>query len=170
MQSLRVLLEDWRRSRVNMETIVKKMPRIIGAECVRVVKQNFNLHGYDSGSGFEEWKQRSDKTNESYARNRTKGKQGIYKGSVFSPNKPVLKQTLNLYNNIKYEVRGFSSVKIGVDKGLVPYAIAHNEGLNHQPKRQFMPYPSQPPNQKMIRQITKKYEHEREKALGKFKK
>jgi len=170
MQSLRVLLADWRGARQQMETLVKNMPRIIGAECVRTVKQNFNMHGYDSGDGFTKWVDRKPSTNKAYATNRTKGKQGIYKGSVFSPNKPLLKQTLRLYNSIQYQTRGMSSVIIGVDKGLVPYAIAHNEGLNHQPKRQFMPRPNQPPNKKMLLQIQKKYDHEREKALQRFKK
>lgn len=170
MQSLRVLLADWRGARQQMEQIVKNMPRVIGIEAVKVVKQNFNLHGYDSGNGFEAWESRKDATNKAYSAGRSKGKQGIYKGSVFSPTKPLLKQTLRLYNSIQYKTRGMSSVIIGVDLGLVPYARAHNEGLNHEPVRQYMPKPSQPPNRKMLIAIEKKYVSAREKALARFKK
>lgn len=168
MRSLQVLLVDWRGARTDMERLVRNMPRVIGVEAVRVVKQNFNLHGYDSGNGFEKWEDRKDATNRAYAANRKKGRQGIYKGSVYSPIKPLLKQTLNLYNNIKYQTRGMSSVIIGVDRGLVPYAEAHNEGLHHEPMRQFMPHPDQAPNKKILNQIEKKYIHERDRAMKRF--
>lgn len=170
MQPLRALLADWRGARRDMEQVMKNMPRTIGIESVRIVKQNFNLHGYDSGNGFDKWEDRKAATNKAYSASRGKGKQGNYKGSVFSPNKPLLKQTLRLYNSIQYKTRGMSSVEIGVDPNLVPYARAHNEGLHHEPKRQYMPTPSQPPNAKMRKQYEVKFTQAREKALARFKK
>lgn len=169
MKSLQQLLTDWRAAKADMEKLVSNMPRIMGNEAVRVIKQNFMLHGYDSGNGFTKWDERKKATNKAYDRNRTKGKQGNYKGSVFSSGKPLLMQTLRLFNNIQYQVKGQRSVLIGIDKGLVPYGQRHNEGLKKMPKRQFMPTPNQPPNKKILDGIAKKYTFERDRAMRRFR-
>jgi hypothetical protein len=168
MRSLTELLIDFRRSREAMEQLVKNTPRIIGVEAVRVVKQNFLIEGYDSGTGVTKWPPRADATNKAYMAGRGKGKQGRYKGSVFSASKPLLRQTLNLYNSIQYRAYG-TRVFIGTNLSLVPYAQAHNQGLNHQPVRQYMPWPNQPPNKKILLAIGKKVNLERDKALRIFK-
>lgn len=170
MRSLQALLVDWRGARTDMERLMKNMPRIIGNESVKIVKQNFKIQGYDNGLGVDEWAPRDDKTNAAYTRNRGKGQQGIYKGSVFSASKPLLRQTLNLYNNIRYRTIGMSRVFIGGDTGLVPYMRRHNEGLDKMPKRQFMPTPNQGANVKMQEAYRLKYEKERDRAMRRFQK
>ena len=180
MKSLRELVNDWNGTtkRVN-NLITKDLPRIIGNEAVRAVKQNFKLQGYDSGMGVTEWPKRDPKTDKAYDRGKTtnkRGKQskyrrnpGVYKGSVFSSQNPILEQTRTLYNGIKYVING-KSVIIGVDLGLIPYAKIQNEGGRGIPERQYQPKPEEPPNEKILKAIQKKYEFEREKAMKGFKK
>ena len=165
MRSLTELLSDFRQSRAAMETLANNLPRIIGVESVRAVRNNFKTESYFGGN---KWVPRSDKTNKAYMAGRTSGKQGRYKGSVFSASKPLLRQTLNLYNSIKYRALG-KRVFIGTNLSLIPYANAHNEGLNHQPRRQFMPFGNQPVHPIILSAIGKKYTSERNKALLKFK-
>lgn len=162
-KTMQQLFIDWRAAKAEMEKLVSNMPRIAGVESVRVVKQNFLLQGYDDGMGFTKWKDRKAATNRAYDR------RGQYKGSVFNSRKPLLRQTLRLFNGIQYRVIGRNSVIIGVDLGLVPYAKRHNEGLDKMPKRQYMPTPNQPPNRKMLAAIEKKYNFERDKAMRRFK-
>lgn len=178
MQSLTQLLADWRRSRAALEKLNSDIPRIIGNEAVRAIKQNFRIQGYDTGRGVRGWVHRAAKTDKSYDRGKTQtangpskhrtGKNGTYKGSVFSSANPLEVQTHNLVNSIKYKAFG-KGVFIGVDTGLVPYAKIQNEGGRGNPGRQYMPKPNEPPNVKMLKQIDKKIVSEREKALAIFK-
>lgn len=139
------------------------MPRIIGNEAVKVVKQNFSLQGYDSGSGVNGWEARSPKTNRRYDR-----RTGV-KGSTYNSGNPLLVQTHNLKNSIKYEAKG-KSVFIGVDKGVIPYAKRMNEGGGGVPPRKYITAESEGPNQKVLKRVHKKILSERDRAMQAFKK
>lgn len=180
MKSLSNLLSDFRAARVGMEKLTADIPRIMGTSAVKVIKQNFTLQGYDSGTGIASWEKRDPKTDAAYDRGRTtkkdgtkskyrNGKNASYKGSVYNSENPVLMQTRNLYNSIKYQIIG-KTVIIGVDLNIVPYGQKMNEGGNGTPARKFMPKPNEGPNIKMLKDIEKKVISEREKALREFKK
>lgn len=180
MNSLEQLLSDFRQARRDHDQMMKNAPRIIGVESVRIVKANFLIQGYDSGHGVEPWQARKAATNKAYDKGRTinaktgklskyrTGKNANFKGSVFSSSKPLLRQTLNLYNSIQYTISG-GYVFIGVNLSLVPYAKAHNLGLNHEPKRQFMPDTNQGINKKMIDAVNRKLKFETDNIMKRFK-
>lgn len=135
MESLDRLIADFRKSRAAMDVLMKQTPTIIGVESVKIVKQNFLLSGYDSGNGVTPWPKRKSATNKAYTANRGKGGNSNFKGSVYSASKPLLRQTLALFNSIKFIVSS-GYVFIGVDLGIVPYAQVHNEGGTiHQKER-----------------------------------
>ena len=161
-----------------MKKLTENTPRIIGNECVKAVKENFQLQGYDSGFGVQKWDKRSPKTDAAYDRGKTTNSKGIqsryrtgknstYKGSVFSSQNPLLEQTRRLYNSVKDKILN-RKVKVGVDLLLVPYAEKMNEGGNGTPARQYMPKEEEPPNPKMLKNIKKKIEFERGKAMKDF--
>lgn len=162
-KSLSQLLSDWRTARANMEKLSNDIPRIMGAESVKVVKDNFKLQGYDSGTGVAGWEARAEKTDKAYDK-----RHGV-KGSVFNSNNPILKQTRNLYNAVKYAATK-TLVTVGVDLGLIPYAQKMNEGGNGTPARKYIPGPSEAPNIKILKRIQKKVASERNKAMKNFKK
>ena len=177
MKSLSDALKDWREARERMQNLTKRLPVLMGAVCVNVVKQNFILQGYDSGSGIETWPARTDATNKSYTYGRKKGRKkggkSNYKGSVYQPTNKLLLQTRNLYNAIKHVESG-QNVFIGVDLGLIPYAQKMNEGgpghwgknATNTPPRKYLP--TNGPNPKMLKAILKKVDFERNKALNYF--
>jgi hypothetical protein len=170
MKSLRQLVNDWKIARGALDKLQKDLPRIIGNESARAVKENFKLQGYDSGTGVKSWPARSEATNKSYNR-----RSGV-KGTVYNSASPILEQTKNLFNAVKYKASG-NRVDIGVDTGLVPYAEKMNTGgpgkwgknATHTPARQFTPGPGDPPNAKMLKAIVKKVNSQRDKALKDFK-
>lgn len=181
MKNLTDLVKDWADARKKLQQSVDSIPRIAGVIAVKIIKENFIGEEYDSGIGTTKWKPRKASTNAQYDAGKIRnsktgklskyrsGKNGNYKGSVYSSSNPLLRQTLNLFNSINY-VATNKRVFIGVNKTLVPYAEAHNQGLNHQPQRQFMPYGNQKPNIKMLRAINKRVVYERDIALKAFKK
>jgi hypothetical protein len=170
------LKSDFRRA----EKVLGDAPgRIMGNECVNVVKENFDLQGYDSGFGVEKWEERKESTNKAYDRGKTMdsrgrqsryrtGKNSTFKGSVYSSQNPIMEQTRNLKNSVNKKAIG-RKVMIGVlSNNLGPvlqYAEKMNEGGNGTPARQYMPRPSQAPNQKMLRNIRKKLDYELGKAF-----
>lgn len=162
MKSLSQLLSDWRQSRQAMEKLTNDLPRIIGTSAVRVVKENFKLQGYDSGTGVNGWEARNPKTDKAYDK-----RHGV-KGSVYQSSNPLLMQTRNLYNSIKYSIIN-KTVIIGVDLTLVPYAKRMNEGGNGIPPRKYIPGTGESPNPKILKAIYKKVDSERDKALNTFK-
>ena len=99
------------------------------------------------------------------------------KGSVYQSGNPLLEQTRNLYNAVKYYLQS-KSVTVGVDLTLIPYAEKMNKGgqgkwgnnTTDTPARQFIPKPEEGPNVKILKRVQKKVESEREKALKDFKK
>lgn len=172
MKSLSQLVSDWRTARFAMETLTAKLPRIIGNEAVKVVKENFALQGYDSGTGVKPWEHRAEVTDYNYDH-----RYGV-KGSVYNSGSPILEQSINLYNSLKYEIMG-GIVKIGVDLTLVPYGEKMNTGgpgtwgkyaHTETPARQYMPTPNEPPNPKMILRFIKKLRFEARKAMRNFEK
>ena len=177
MKSMSQLLTDWKQARAKMEKLHGDLPRIMGNEGVKVVKENFRLSGYDSGSGVKGWEARSAKTNAAYDRNRGKkgkgkkgkGKKSTYKGSVYSSSSPLLRQTNNLYNGVHYEAKS-KGVFIGVDKGVIPYAKRMNEGGGGVPARKYITAENEGPNQKVLKRVHKKVLSERDKAMQAFKK
>jgi hypothetical protein len=182
MQSLEALLRDFQKTRANVDSFIKNdVTRIIGVESVRLVKTNFINESYNDGLSITSWPKRKASTNAAYDAGKTRnaktgklskyrtGKNSTYKGSVYSSSKPLLRQTLALYNSITYRVFG-SSVFIGTNLNIVPYAAAHNQGLGHEPRRQYMPYGNQQGNPLIMRQVTKKVEFEIYRRMNTFKK
>lgn len=169
-KSIAQLIADMKAARAAMKKLADDTPRIIGNTAVRVIKDNFRLQGYDSGSGVSSWKQRSQETN-----NRYNKRYGV-KASVYQSSNPLLTQTKDLYNSIQYKVQG-KLVFVGVDLGQIPYAKKMNDGGpgkwgkndTHTPARKYMPANGEPPNVKMLKQITKKVQSERDRALIEFK-
>lgn len=127
MESLEKLLRDFKSSKEQMDALMQKVPRIIGVESVRIVRENFILQGYDSGAGVKKWDKRKPATNKEYDTNRGKGGTSNFKGSVYSSSKPILDQSGNLKNSIRY-VASAGMVFVGVNMDIVPYAKIHNEG------------------------------------------
>lgn len=165
------LLLDWRKASLEIEALVLKLPKIIGVESIRVIRMNFDLQGYDHGQGVDNWPKRKDSTNKAY------DKRTNVKGSVFNSASPILSQTHALKRAIKAYPEGKSTVLIGVDLGLVPYAKIHNEGGQGKafgkyafkmPQRQYMPLPDQGPNPKIYKAVHKKIIYERDRILKKF--
>jgi len=171
MKSLSQLLTDWRNARTNMEKLQGNIPKIIGNESVKIVKDNFKLQAYDSGTGVTNWPARSPATNLRYDK-----RQGV-KGAVYQSSNPLLTQTRNLYNAVKYSITG-KSVTVGVDLTLIPYAEKMNKGgagkwgnnETKTPARKFIPGPDEQPNMKILKRVKKKVVSERNKALKEFKK
>lgn len=180
MRSLTDLFRDIQSARKQMQAVADAAPRIIGVESVKAIKENFRLEGYDSGNAFTKWKDRKPSTNAQYDRGKKLnqktgklsryrvGKNGTYKGSVFSSSKPILDQIGTLKNSIAYRANK-RNVFIGVNNNLVPYAKAHNEGLNHQPKRQYMPLPGQPASPKIVTNVKRQLDYQTAKAMRLFK-
>lgn len=145
-----------------MQRLDRDLPRIIGVESVKVVKQNFINQSYNTGAGSVGWEARSSKTNRAYDR------RGQYRGSVYNSANKLLLQTRNLYNSIAYTVNG-KSVTVGVNQSLVPYAKRMNQGGGGVPARQFMPKPGDPPNIAILQRVKRKIEFERNKAMAPFR-
>lgn len=171
-KSLSQLVRDWRKSADQVQRVRQLLPRIIGNECLQVVRDNFRLQAYDTGQGRTKWEKRKDSTNKRYD-----SRKGV-KGATFNSGNKILRQTGNLYDAITYRVTG-QSVRIGVDDNIIKYAKIHNEGGQgnafgkHKftmPKRQFMPTDAEGPNKKMLGRITSKIAFEIDKALKPFKK
>jgi hypothetical protein len=171
MKSLQQLLSDWRTARSNMTKLQGNIPKIIGNESVRVVKNNFKLQAYDSGTGTTSWPKRKPETDKRYDK-----RKGV-KGSVYNSANPLLTQIRNLYNAVKYYPQG-KGVTVGVDLTLIPYAKKMNEGgqgtwgknKTNTPARKFIPEASEGPNVKILKRVEKKVVSERDKALKDFKK
>jgi hypothetical protein len=169
MKSMQNLLNDWQNATRNMQKLGNDIPRIFGNEGVKVSKDNFKLQGYDSGTGLKSWPARSETTNKRY------DKRSGVKGSVYQSGNPLLTQTRDLYNAIKYYLQG-KRVTVGVDLTLIPYAKKMNEGgpgtwgknATNTPARPFIP--TDGPNVKILKAAGKKIESERNKALKEFKK
>jgi hypothetical protein len=173
MKSLRDLLNDWNGTTQAVNNLLRNdLPRIIGNESVRAVKNNFKVQGYDSGMGVELWDKRKASTDKAYDRGKTTNKAGklskyrsgknkSYKGSVYQSSNPINLQTRNLFNGVKYQIV-YPVVIVGVDTGLVPYAEYVND------VRQYIPKPDQEPNMKILLAIRNKYELERNKAMKGF--
>jgi hypothetical protein len=186
-KSLSQLLADWRKAKTAIEKLTNDMPRIIGNESVKVVKENFKLQGYDSGNGVTPWQPRKAVTDAAYDRGRIRyanGKKskyrhgpGGYRGSVYNSENKLLLQARVLYNGIKYIVNSKRSVTIGVDDALIPYGRKMNEGgpgkwgkrPTMTPARKFMPTPGEKPNAKILAKIFNKIERERKRILRDFK-
>lgn len=179
MKSLADLARDWAQARQALQRSTDDIPRIAGIIAVKIIKANFIAESYDSGIGVTKWPKRKDSTNRSYDRGKTlnvktgklskyrTGKNGVFKGSVYSSANPLLRQTLALFNSINY-VASKRSVFVGVNSAIVPYARFHNEGISPQPSRQYMPKPNQKPNIKMLRAIQTRILRERKDALKNF--
>lgn len=171
MKNLQQLIDDWRFARKGLEKLTANMPRIIGAEGVRFVKSNFKVQGYQGAGGVKTWPGRAKVTNDRYD-----SRAGV-KGTVYNSSSPILQQTLNLYNGIKYTV-GTKIVFIGVDQTLIPYGKKMNEGgpghwgknATNTPARQYLPKDGEPMPPLMMQMILRKMNRERDTALGKFKK
>lgn len=155
MKSMSELARDMMKATEELAKLDKNLPRILGKTAVDITRQNFKSQGFEGAT----WPQRDDKTNKAY------DKRGNYKGSVYNSSSPILVQSGNLRDSIRYVVSG-NKVSIGTfDSRIIPYAQAHNEGLGHQKKRQFIGY-----TLKMDILLRDKIEKEHEKALKKFKK
>jgi phage gpG-like protein len=198
MPDLDQLESDLNSMQSALENLESRFPSIVGVETVNILRQNFQLQGYDSGSAISKWNKRSPNTNKAYDYNRTAsyrtpklGKVSIYKnpykGSVVQSKNPLLLQTGNLRDSISYRVSG-RIVEVGVFPrqisingvvhDAVAYAQIHNEGGSTMwgkhsvkiPRRQFMPRPNDNPNPKIIKAVKAKWDFEEQKIMSKFEK
>jgi len=156
------LRDDLRRAMKAAAQVEKDMPRIAGNECVKIIKNNFKLQGYATGSSVKAWPKRASKTNKAY------DSRGAYKGSVYNSSNPLELQTRNLYNSIKFKALS-KSVVIGVDILLIPYAQIQNEGGRGIPARQYMPHPDKGPNRLMKKAIADKAKKEFDRSFNNFR-
>ena len=154
MKSISDLVREMNQCEQEIAKLDSQMPRILGAKAVKVTRENFETESYNG----VKWQPRKAKTNRAYDR------RGTYKGSVYNSANPLLRQTGNLFNSIKYVVTG-STIDVGVNLSQVPYAVAHNEGKNHQPKRQFIGY-----SLKLDIQLRDEIEKRHAKIFNQFKK
>lgn len=173
MKTLVDALQDIRAARIQMERLNDRLPDIIGAEALRVIDDNFEKEGYNSGSGIERWPARSSETNKAYDKRR-----GGLKGSVFNSKNKLLQQTGNLRASIRKLKQG-RNVFVGVNLLKVPYAKIHNEGGQglmydkisfKMPKRQYMPMPHERPNPVILLRAKRKIEFEHARIMSKFRK
>lgn len=168
-KSLHQLISDIRNAGDNVEKLQRDIPRIFGNESVKVIKENFKLEGYDSGTGVQKWAVRSPYTNKSYDK-----RHGV-KGSVYQSGNPIMSQTLNLYNNTKYYLQS-KAVVVGYDLTLVPYAKKMNDGGKGTWGKNNTDTPARPilstdkPNIKILKRVLSKVEKERNNAMNLFKK
>lgn len=167
MKNLNDMIKDFTAATSGLEKLTDNSPRIFGTLAVKNIKRNFGWQSYYDGLNYTTWQARKASTQIAYSQNRGKGGNSRYKGSVFNASNPILQQTRNLYNALQFEVRSGKKVFIGVNLDLVPYAIAHNEGLNHQPKRQFMPVNDA--NLGMIKEYNEKVQVEKDKIFRNFR-
>lgn len=178
------LLADWRRSKQRMDMIARDLPRMVGVETKKIIRENFLLQGYDDGVSFQMWKAREPATNKRYDH-----RYGV-RGSVFQSSNPVLHQTGDLENAVDYKVERFFIsgsggtqlhvvIFMGVNLDLIPYAQIHNEGGHGMawgkvpftmPKRKYMPAPGERPNAKMLKAYEAKLKYEIRQAMQTFSK
>ena len=171
MKTIAQLLSDFKTAKEGVRKLQADIPRIIGVESVKAIKQNFRAQSYDSGTGTTPWKERSADTNKRYDK-----RYGV-KGSVYQSSNPLLKQSGVLYNSVQYKVQG-RLVFVGVDLGAVPYAQKMNDGgpgkwgknATNTPARKYMPADGEPPNVKILKAVVKKVNSERNKIMAPFKK
>jgi|GEM_PF-1561141 hypothetical protein len=191
MRNLTDLIADIRKRSSDIQKLEKNMAKIIGVESVKIIRNNFQIQGYETGGT---WAKRKQVTNTAYDYNRTAayrtpklGKRSRYKnpykGSVVSSKNPVLVQTGNLRDSITYQING-KIISIGVFPNFIKagakvashtYVKKMNEGgpgtwgkyaRTSTTARQFMPRPGQPPTKKMELVYIKAYEAELNRIMG----
>lgn len=170
MKPFSELLTDWRKASDGVIDIAEKLPRIIGVESKRAIKQNFEKQGYDDGLTFTPWETRSPGTNYRYDK-----RYGV-KGTVANSDSKILSQSRNLEDGVHAKVKG-RSVSVGVNLDVIPYGQIHNEGLMGKawgkypfkmPKRQYIPVNK--PNVKILLAVQKKVKFMIEWSMKPFKK
>lgn len=87
------LLRDFRSAKDSMAQLQGKMTRIIGEEAVKVVKQNFDLQGYDTGQGIHAWPKRHDVTNQAYDHSRENNATRIHVSNLIKKGTTVGKRS-----------------------------------------------------------------------------
>lgn len=142
MKTIAHLINDFQNFLAQYNKNMAELPRVMGKIAVDVVHENFEAQGYIADEAVIKWEKRSLLTDKTYD---SRGKN--YKGSVYSSSNPILRQTGNLYNAIRYSVRGKYKVFIGVNTTIIPYAQIHNEGLEG---NAFGKYPFKMPQRKFI--------------------
>jgi hypothetical protein len=181
MASLDDLIKDLKNQEDGLKRQLSEVHFEIGKEVFIDIKNNFNKQMYDSGEGSEIWGARSPIVNTIYD-NHSK-----YKNSPYKSKKPLLKQTLSLFNGIEFKHRQ-SEVEIGIfakrnsfsGARVDQYARFMNEGIKNYwkevkiditpRKRQFMPTPTEGINQKIIKIIEKVWMKAERKIFRKFSK
>ena len=156
MKTLKDLENDFKTLQDNYKKLDEQIPRIAGITAVKYFRAGIDAGNDINGSQFAS---RKPKTNEAYDR---RGKS--YKGGKFNSGNPVLKQTGNLYDGIKFTTSG-NTVTVGLDTKKVKYAQAHNEGLGHEPKRQFIGF-----TEALAKVIESEIKRKRKKIFDKFQK
>lgn len=134
MKSIEDLKKDFEKKAKEYKAFENAKTRIAGNIAKKEISRNFESQGYDNGFALWKWKKRKASTDAAYYK---RGKN--IKGRVFSSKNPILVQTGNLKDSVRYRTVGKSTVLVGVNDKTVPYAKAHNEGAGKLPKRQYMP-------------------------------
>lgn len=179
-RGLEEALKDYRKAVSDTVRLTNNIPRILGVEMVEWIHDNFRKESYLGAK----WEPRKPETNAAYDR-----RTGV-KGSVFNSANPILRQTGNLFDAIRYHVEG-RFVFVGFDTNKIPYGQVHNEGGQfttrtqsimsaggrfafkegvHMPKRQFMPIPGEEIPETAWRRLTRKFIFERDRIWRKFAK
>lgn len=126
-----------------MKDIPDKVPQIIKVEGLAFIKKNFKDEGFNTQSGVTKWKARktTDTRGRDITRYRTnrRGRQGSLTnyGSQIK-GRALLVGHKSGGNRLGNSFRASATRKTVRFYTYKAYAEAHNEGLGHMPKRQFM--------------------------------
>jgi phage gpG-like protein len=166
MRSLTELTREFHNSRKLFEQLTAQTPRIMGKIGVDVIRENFDAQGFVESVGpAQKWKERSPTTNKIY--DSRKG----YKGSVYNSSNPILRQSGNLHDGVKY-IATQKRVNIGVNLNTVPYAKLMNEGGSVQFGKRWVRIPARKflgMSQKLSLRIDAELIKKRKQAFSKFR-
>ena len=143
MKTLAQGAQDMKRLADEYKAFDRNIPKYAGTAAVKYFKHNFDpdVQGFREEKGkITKWKARDKKTNYAYDNYKT------YKGGQYSGSHLILRQSGNLRDSIDFKVEGDHKIWVGVNgnklgenhKNGIGFAQAINEGLGHQPKRQFI--------------------------------
>ena len=125
------------------DNIPEQLSKIVEVEGMAFIAKNFKDQGFNEGNTINKWKARAT-TNRSgrditrYRTNRV-GRAGSFnKYGRKIQNRAILVGHKSGGNTLKNSFRARRSIKEVRFTTYKPYAEAHNEGLGHQKKRQFI--------------------------------
>jgi phage gpG-like protein len=134
MKTIADLFNDLKETETNLLKLKDNLFEFEGQVALRYIQGNFKSQGYDHLTNS--WQKRDSKTDYAY------DNYSRYKGTVYSSNNPILKQTGDLFNSIQYfpnKMTGYVDIGIREDSPTYEYARANNEGVEGKlPQRKFI--------------------------------